>query len=168
MNRIVVWFALCLSFFVHSAYAQTAAFDQLSVIPQPATAQTRLFAGSRFQFCRELEEIGQSSVTRSGNTLNLRIQMRPRQPGILCFATPPPPVPVFFELGQLEAGTYTLIQQPESTDPQTSYPALTTQFTVAPAPAPLSVPASSTMSTLLLALLIGVGAYLGMLAGRED
>lgn len=277
MNRIVVWFALCLSFFAHSASAQNAAFDQLSVVPTAANPQSTLRARSLFQFCRQLEEIGKSSVTRSGNTLNLRIQMRPRQPGILCFATPPPPVPVFFELGQLEAGTYTLIQQPESSDPQTSYPALTTQITVAvagpttntfsglsvvpnpalagqelqaqstfnlcivgeglgptqqsisgsvitltlqmtgptfclgvpppPRPvaipigsfapgtytlvqqpvspnpnivypplttsftvasAPLSVPASSTMSTLLLALLIGVGAYLGMLAGRED
>ena len=163
MNRIVVGFVLCLSFFAHSAFAQTA-FTQLSVVPAAANPHTPLHARSLFQFCQHQEEIGQSTVTRAGNVLTLRIQMLP-QPSTICFS-PPPPRLLSIPIGSFEPGIYTLVQQADSPNPNIVYPSMTTSFTVAPAP--LSVPASSTMSTLLLALLIGVGAYLGMLAGRDD
>ena len=129
MNRIVLCFVLCLSIVSNFAFAQTPAFDQLTVTPNPASANTPLQARSMFQFCRFVESIGKSSLSRVGNVLTLNITMLPR-PGIVCFATPPPPEPVLIDIGTLEPGNYTLIQQPLSSNPQITYPALQTQFVV--------------------------------------
>lgn len=130
MTRILLCLSLWLNLCLNAAFAQTPPFENLTVEPSPALAQTPLRARSLFQFCRFGEAIGKSSVSRNGQVLTLSINMVP-QPGSVCFATPPPPEPVFFDLGGLEPGHYTLIQQPLSPAPNVAYPALQTQFFVA-------------------------------------
>lgn len=129
MYRIILCFVLGFSFYANAVFAQTPAFQSLSVQPSPALAHTPLRARSLFQFCRYGESMGKSSLSRTGNVLTLNITMIP-QPGVVCFATPPPPVEVLIDVGSLEPGYYTLIQQPLSPNPEVVYPALQTQFSV--------------------------------------
>ena len=151
---------------IATAGVSTPGFTNLSVSPQPITAGVPLSARSLYQFCDHLDEIVSSEFNVSGQLITLTVHMTPLPPDLICFATPAPPEPVFFPIGSLAPGDYTLVQQPISSDPGVIYPSLSVSFTVGPAAR--VIPTLSATSLALLCGLLALGAAIMLRAARRE
>ena len=161
MNRCALILLLFLGVGAMHVQAQTPgpAFIDLHVLPSPAHADQVLRARSYFQSCFVGADVGSHTVAVVDHVITINVQMIPT-PGVVCLATPPPPVPVDFIIGTLPPGDYTVIENAILTSGPGSFSPLTTSFSVGPAIE--VIPATSGKSLAGLALLMMLAAWYGI------